>query len=203
MKNLIICFLVATFSFLFHPSGHASEKLSEKIINKLEAEIIVMVKREQAIRSKISKAGFSNVTAKDVENIQIVDNKNTSKIKEIIALHGWEVIEHLDNGAKDGLLLIIEHSDEDIEFQKTALDELSLFFEKGQIKGQDFAILTDKILLAETRKQLYGTQVEIKNGIITPYPIEDKKKLDERRKSLNLPAMSKYIKILEEFYKTK
>jgi len=109
----------------------------------------------------------------------------------------------LDNGAKDGLLLIIEHSDEDIEFQKTALDELSLFFEKGQIKGQDFAILTDKILLAETRKQLYGTQVEIKNGIITPYPIEDKKKLDERRKSLNLPAMSKYIKILEEFYKTK
>ena len=138
-----------------------------------------------------------------MEKFERIDRNNTEKMKKIISQYGWEIIESLGKKAKRSMLLIVEHADEDLEFQKSALKMFLLYYQKGHIKGQNLAILTDKILLAENNKQLYGTQVEIKNGMVTVFPIDNEDELDKRRESLNLPTMSEYLQILKRFYKIK
>lgn len=205
MKNRIL-HIVVLISLFTYPA-FSLEKPTESVINQLEIELIELRKIDQAIRKELMDlmaTEVSNKSASEIkEKFERVDRSNTKKVKKIISQYGWEIIEVLSKKAKRSLLLIVEHANENPEFQKSALKVFLSYYQKGLIKGQNLAILTDKILVAENKGQLYGTQVKIKDGTVTVYPIKDEDGLDERRKSLNLPTMPEYLKRLKEFYKIK
>ncbi|MEP7234086.1 MAG: DUF6624 domain-containing protein [Ignavibacteriota bacterium] len=56
------------------------------------------------------------------------------------------------------------------------------------------AMLEDRILVFSGSKQFYGTQVDCdEKGILNPFPIQDIDKVDERRKSVNLPPLKESL----------
>jgi hypothetical protein len=63
--------------------------------------------------------------------------------------------------------------------------------------------LTDRVLVGEGKKQLYGTQLSTKDGKLTPQPIEDETNVDVRRKEAGLQPLAEYIKFVEGMYKVK
>lgn len=67
---------------------------------------------------------------------------------------------------------------------------------EGESRGSDLAMLEDRILLRENKKQLYGSQVvpDQETGGWMFYPIEDEKNVNARRQKMGLPPMEEYAK---------
>jgi hypothetical protein len=71
---------------------------------------------------------------------------------------------------------------------------------KDEVSRSNYAYLTDRVLLAEGKKQLYGTQFIFSNGKWRPRPIQDEANVDKRRAEIGLPPLAEYAKIIEQQY---
>jgi hypothetical protein len=54
----------------------------------------------------------------------------------------------------------------------------------------DMAVLEDRVRIMSGREQLYGTQMAFADGRYVPLAIEDSARVDQRRKSANLPPLA-------------
>jgi hypothetical protein len=86
-------------------------------------------------------------------------------------------------------------------FQKQCLTLLERAVKANEASATDLAYLTDRVLVAENKNQVYGTQFRLVDGKMEPYPIEDEKNVDRRRKEAGLPSLAEYRKALEEIYR--
>lgn len=75
----------------------------------------------------------------------------------------------------------------------TALQRVALhrMMESGPDEAlpADVAVLEDRVRLQSGRKQLYGSQLRMLNGRLTPAPIEDSAHVDMRREGAGLPPL--------------
>src|SRR5438552_10221588 len=134
------------------PKANPPAKLPE-----LRNELKDMVKVDQEARQRIIAAG-ATADKKLLDELAATDAKNTARMKEIIAAHGWPGKSLIGtNGAHDAWLLV-QHADRDRNFQRRCLDLLKEAVAHGEASGKDLAYLTDRVLLAEGKKQIYGTQ---------------------------------------------
>jgi hypothetical protein len=67
---------------------------------------------------------------------------------------------------------------------------------EGEISLVDLAYLTDRVLVNEGTKQIYGTQFWTVDGKLVPRPIEDESGLAARRESLGMITMEEYTAIM-------
>ncbi len=71
-------------------------------------------------------------------------------------------------------------------------------FEKGELTGSDtLAAYVDRLRVALGRKQLYGTQVSLRDGFLVQAPIETASEVDERRATMKLDPLRQYERSLE------
>lgn len=68
------------------------------------------------------------------------------------------------------------------------------------VSGQQVALLTDRVLIAQGKKQIYGTQVDVSEGKVVFSPIEDETNVDKRREKMKMPPLDLYLKIMEKVY---
>lgn len=160
-----------------------------------------MTKVDQDARNELIKAKFANpVLAKKLEAI---DRKNTARMKEIVSKYGWPGKSLVGDDGAQAAWLLVQHADLDPDFQKKCLALMKEAFKKGEVSGQNLAYLTDRVLVAEKKKQLYGTQFKTENGELVPSPIEDEANVDKRRKEAGLSTLAEYRKILQDTYQPK
>ena len=166
----------------------------------LRAELLRRMRADQDIRGRWMK---------EMENRQIIaqmaeiDRENTARLKEIVHLYGWPSRALVGKEGEAAAFLLVQHADASPDFQKQCLPLIQKGASKGEIPKEAVAMLTDRVLLHEGKKQLYGTQF-IRNaaGEWVPQPIEDELHVDARRKSLGLPPLAEYAKELRQFYRT-
>lgn len=148
-----------------------------------------MMKRDQEMRN----SGKYN---------SLIDKSNTASMKQIVRNYGWPGYQLV---RKDGALaawLLVQHADHDLVFQKKCLSLIENAVKRGQADKVSLAYLTDRVLVHEKKKQLYGTQFYLnKKGKYGPRPIKDLAKLDERRKVCGLEPFKKYEKTMQRAYR--
>ncbi len=71
---------------------------------------------------------------------------------------------------------------------------------KSDASPQDLADLTDRVLVGQQKRQVYGTQFRVVDGKLKPQPIEDEEHVDDRRKEVGLPPLKAYLKLAEEAF---
>jgi hypothetical protein len=130
------------------------------------------------------------------------DRANTARMKEIVDQLGWPGRSLVGGQAEHAAWLLVQHADLDPRFQRRCLSLLEQAVKDGQAEAKDFAYLTDRVLIAEGKKQAYGTQYEASKGQIKPKPIEDEARVDERRKKIGLEPLANYLKTAQEFYRS-
>ena len=65
----------------------------------------------------------------------------------------------------------------------------------NQAEKKHVAFLTDRILVFQNKKQIFGTQFRRnKDNQLESFPIKDDKKIDLIRKKMGLESLSKYKK---------
>lgn len=138
------------------------------------------------------QAEFAKIAARG----QQVDEENTKWLKNVIATHGWPTISLVDKDGAQAAWLLVQHADADPEFQRQCLDLMNEL-PQHEVSQTNLAFLTDRVLLSEGKKQLYGTQFRFVDGELTPRPIEDEANVDKRRAGMGLPPLSEYIQQAE------
>ncbi|HEY2414857.1 MAG TPA: DUF6624 domain-containing protein [Pirellulaceae bacterium] len=127
------------------------------------------------------------------------DEENTKRLAEIVEQHGWPTNTLVGPDGANAAWLLVQHADRDRKFQRTCLD-LMTKLPKQEVSQRDLAYLTDRVLLGEGKKQLYGTQMDSADGKWAPRPLEDPENVDQRRAEHGLEPLAEYIKQMESFY---
>ena len=133
--------------------------------------------------------------------VAAVDARNLARLKAIVAAHGWPDARRFGESAAQAAWLIAEHADSDPKFQAEVLALMKPLFEDGQVSREHYALLTDRILVAEGKPQLYGTQyrTETVGGIVhfgPSTPIAEPEGLDERRAEMGMTPHAEYVERL-------
>ncbi len=126
--------------------------------------------------------------------------KHTARMKQIIKEIGWPSFSKIGRDVAGKAWFLVQHSDQDVEFQKEVLDILKNLPD-SEVSKYNVAMLEDRVRKNEGRPQLYGSQWKVKNGVQVPYEIEDPEHVEERRASMGMETMSESKRHLEEWSK--
>ena len=122
------------------------------------------------------------------------------RLHEIINKHGWPGIDLVGQKGAQAAFLVLQHADH--ESQKKYLPLLKAVFLKGDLPGQSFALLQDRVLMNEGKPQIYGTQLKSDaTGALVLWPIDDEVHVDQRRAAMGLPSMAAYLKLFNLEYR--
>ena len=186
---LILAVLVGVGAFIVSRGDGGREDLGSE--PELARELLAMEQRDQEARSRATKA----VVLKDSDigaEILRVDRANTKRLKEITDEFGWPGRTLVGERASRSAWILAQHADADLEFQKRALDLMEAMPE-GEVIERDVAFLTDRVLVAEGKKQRYGTQLECRGGeVVGRTDIADEENVDARRAKVGMEPFDTY-----------
>ncbi len=164
---------------------------------QIAAVLYRLAERDQEARQAVSaNPGNSNLDA----TMRRIDKENTEELRAIVKRFGWPGRSLAGQRGANAAWVVIQHADHDRPFQKQCL-KLMEAAPDGEVTKEDVAFLTDRVLLAEGKKQRYGTQFRQAGGRFVPHPIADERNVDALRKTVGLPPLGEYARQLEELYR--
>lgn len=177
-----------------------TEYAFEKVENKaLGLELITMFVNDQYARGNLM---YDLVTTYQIDTTQLlqsgggnVDEQNRNRLKEIIAEHGYPTRSMVGSDAMRAIFIITQHADGDMEWQKSQLINIENAVKRGDMDGQNYAYLYDRIKMHSGEKQLYGTQfskVDRLNKTVELVDTEDIENLDKRRREIGMMPIAMY-----------
>lgn len=163
----------------------------------LQQKLLKMKKKDQEARLRIQQ----KKEGADWDEIRKIDAKHIKEIKKIISQHGWPGRSLVGERGSFAAWLLAQHADHDLKFQKKALLLLKRAVENNEASKRDLAFLTDRVLVNQGKKQLYGTQFQEKGGKLMPQPIKGPEKLEQRRQQMGLEPFEEYNKKMQKYRK--
>ncbi|WP_339928706.1 DUF6624 domain-containing protein [uncultured Brevundimonas sp.] len=113
--------------------------------------------------------------------VTALDGRLTGELLPLVPEEGWFLPSVYGEQASSAAFLIIQHST--IEQWRRFVPVLEPLALAGEIDGQDFGLMYDRLAINEGRPQRYGTQMTCKAGkwVIDYANLEDPEHADERR----------------------
>lgn len=198
IPTLIRFFTILLFIF-FSNSCTQKRKSRSSIPKEISSSLDSVGKLDQLFRitldslQKNLKWGSPEIK-KTWEQIASIDSTNIKFILKIIDEYGWLAKSDVGESASLSLFLVVQHAD--LSVQEKVLPILKLAVQKGNAEKQQLALLEDRILIRNGKKQLYGTQLgmDIKHKQFYLSPTQDPDNLDNRRRKMNLSPIKDYLK---------
>ena len=131
--------------------------------------------------------------------LRAIDEENTAWLKQIVNKSGWPCQSDVGTDGAHAAWLLLQHADRDPKFQRKCLDLMSALL-PNEVSPTDVAYLTDRVMLKETGKQRFGTQVEFVDGKAKPRPLEDPEHVEQLRKQAGMIPLAEYLKFVEKMY---
>jgi hypothetical protein len=148
----------------------------------LRAELLRRVEKDQVARKAL-----------DHDAMREADEENLPWLKEVVAAHGWPGSALVGTDGAHAAWLLAQHADADPAFQRQCLGLIGAAVEAGEASLLEYAYLTDRVLLAEGRSQVYGTQVTRRDDAWVPRDLRDPELVDERRAAAGLEPLAEYL----------
>jgi hypothetical protein len=119
-----------------------------------------------------------------------VTTMNADRLGEIMDEYGWPTISLVGAEPARRAWLIAQHADRQLDLQRRALELMDRAAAAGQAGLDQVAMLLDRVLINEGRKQIYATQVAgVDDGRPVLWPYEDPDQVDQRRAEVGLPPL--------------
>ena len=169
----------------------------------LQRELLLRAKLDQEARSAaltVDTALVGSSTDPRVDRVQDIDAANLRRLKQIVRQDGFPTAKMVGFNGVDAAWLLTQHADSDHAFQIAMLNVITAPGRKGQVNEQNVALLTDRVLIAQGKPQVYGSQFGMHDGEFKPGPIADAAHVDERRKAHGLGSLAEYTCVLRAVY---
>lgn len=205
-------FLILLFLGLWTDSPLAAQNAGDgdARYKALRQELIKMGHEDQKHRNELVAAmkelsGADNARAMKrfaavVKKQDKIDKRNMKRLEEIINRYGWPTKSMVGKEASGAAFLIVQHAD--LVYQKKYFPLLKAAALKDEARPDAAAMLEDRILMREGKKQIYGTQVHTDDATkeLKLWPIEKEEEVDARRAAVGMPPMAEYLKMLGLIY---
>jgi hypothetical protein len=163
--------------------AHVTAKNIERL-----AHLLAMVKKDESVRTELARSGalFGGYHPR----MEAVHVANARALSTMIG-EGWPTVAEVGEEGQRAAWLIVQHAISLPQFQRQCLALLQAAVTRGKAPAWQVAMLTDRIRILEGRPQLYGTQFDWDaNGQMSPLPIEDACRVDERRTQVRLESLA-------------
>jgi len=193
-------------------SGQAESCLNAGRLDELRTQILKGTGASEAntpLRDEIQKSALTinelfrrpRAEDKDAENAKAGLNEAqmtaSKRICAILNTEGWPTRAAIAEEGMNAFLYLIGRT-LTIRMQLELYPLVAASYEKGEIAGSEaLAAYVDRLRVALGRKQLYGTQVSIKDGFLVQAPIELATDVDKRREKMKLVPLRQYERALE------
>lgn len=166
---------------------------------QLRADLHDMVSSEQVARTTYVMNGMKEGSAEQ-KRIIAIDAAHLPRIKAIFDKVGFPNAAMVGRSGVSNFFLLAQHADNDPAFQANVLEKAEPLMRNGELSRQQYALLTDRVLLAQGKKQRYGSQVGVKDGRSVSLPTDDAAHVDERRATMGLEPLADYLKESDAMY---
>jgi hypothetical protein len=171
----------------------------------LRNELLQMVRDDQAVRERFVaaiNAHGGDLPIDDPTSLATihVDEVNLPKLKHLINQDGFPTTAMVGIDGVQAAFLLTQHADDDPLFQAKILRIITPRLRTNEIDGNQYALLTDRVLVAQGKQQRYGTQFEGHGDQMKPKPIQDEAHVDARRRALGLISIQNYTCVLHAVY---
>jgi len=180
--------------------GYSEEQVSNQ---ELQIELIQMYVDDQACRGNIMDDIIDKFSVSRGQITQdaciVVDERNRTRLKEIFAKIGFPTRKLVGKDAMYGVFLMLQHSDGDKEWQKSQLPNIEKAVKKGDLQGQSYAYLYDRIKINSGEKQLYGSQFSNVDPVTKSVELaetEDLESLENRRREMGMMPIEMYKRLM-------
>lgn len=174
----------------------------------LRQELLDMMAADQKAREaliKLIKPGSQVVATAETMTVMLdvkqLDATHTARMKEIVEEHAGPGTSLVGQDGAHAAWILVQHADDDPEFRQQVLSLLRAAMETGEASKSDYALLVDRVRIAQGQPQVYASQFEqTPDGQWVPRPTEDLEHVDERRAEMSLPPLAKYRKLIAQMY---
>jgi hypothetical protein len=135
--------------------------------------------------------------APELARMIMVDEDNRQWLEELVDSSGWPGKSRVGVDGAHAAWLLVQHAE--LEMQQECLKIMTAMPE-GEVSAKDLAYLTDRVLVRAGRRQLYGTQLDFKDGQLVLKPVENRGQLDERRRKLGLEPINEYLQSAQKVF---
>lgn len=157
----------------------------------LRARLLAMIAEDRAVRARLAADSLYNGYHPEMEAVHV---RNVERLFEIIATHGWPDRDQAEPDGTEAAFLILQHAISRPAYQRKGL-RLLMSASPGKVDPRHVAMLEDRIRFFEGRPQLYGTAFDWDaDGELSPAPIEDPARVDERRRRVGLAPLAEEIR---------
>ncbi len=164
----------------------------------LRTELAAMGQADQEDRKGMTAATMGDSAA--LARLARADSARTERLRAIIRQVGWPTPSRAGEAASEAAFLVLQHSP-DAGFQRRMAPVIDSLAHVGEASGQDAALLIDRVLKGQGLPQRYGSQFDMKEGRLVPYPVEDSAGLEARRAAVGLMPMAQYVEMLRAMYR--
>lgn len=161
----------------------------------LRDELLARGDRDQQIRLRR--------LAQEVDDAAVVevDRENSKWLSAILDRLGWPGVSLVGSGASRAAWALAQHADHDPAFQRRCLDLMASAVAEGEAEASDLAYLTDRVLLKEQSRQVFGTQCEKVDGQFLPDRLDEPETVDDRRAAAGLAPLAEYLESMSRLYR--
>jgi hypothetical protein len=157
--------------------------------SELRAELLAMSAEDSRVREELLRSGQLPRDAYSPA-MREVHERNNWRVREIVAGCGWPGRKLVGEDGCEAAWLLVQHAVLEPEFQSTCLPLLAAAVAIGDAPAWQLAYLQDRVLAAEGRAQVYGTQYRMtETGESAPCEIADAAGVDERRRAVGLSTL--------------
>ncbi len=142
------------------------------------------------------KYGYESMQVKTFwKEAALKDSLHMQEVKTILNRYGWLSRKQIGKEASQTLFMVIQHSN--LPTMKHYLPIMRKAVKANQAESTDLALLEDRVAIESGGEQMYGTQIGMDTLTKEWYvePLSNPEQVDERRKSIGLPALQVYTKL--------
>lgn len=128
------------------------------------------------------------------KEISIKDSLNLIAVTKILDQYGWLGADEVGYEGNSTLFLVIQHSDQ--KTQEKYLPMMREAVKNKKAQASSLALLEDRVLLGQGKRQIYGSQIGMDKEKKTYYVdrLEDPDNVDKRRAEVGLEPLAEYVK---------
>jgi hypothetical protein len=164
---------------------------------ELADELKVMAEVDQ-VAANFPQGKYKQWTQERWEKFQdSVFTTHKARLEEIFGEVGYPGYDLVGKEGSHNFWLMVQHSDNDLQFQSRVLETLEIEVKNGNADGRNLGLLTDRVKINSGEEQIYGTQVRYNAlGQAYPKPLFDSISVDKRRKEVGLEPLLQYLDMM-------
>lgn len=205
MKKLLILIVYGlTILLISCKNGNIEKSLTDnKVFNQKLADDLEQIRQIDQRAANIPKGRDKKLSEQEWTLIQdSLHKSNQKRVKEIFSQYGYLGNDVVGTRGSQSFWLVVQHADNDPEFQKDVLEKMLPEVKKGNADPKSYGYLVDRVRLNHGNKQLYGTQVKYDWEICQAYPkpLEDPINVNDRRQKIGLEPLEVYLNEMSQIH---